>query len=495
LDKISRIHVKNKVDFYTGVNYANRLNQKPQFQTFFTFARLKKIYPLFLLLTFSVTLFSQKQIKPKLLGSPVVGSVTKNSARVWVAFRGEKINILLGDTAEKRVYYPINHNYITNKTGDVALTVDFAGLKPDHKYNVLVSLDRYGTNIECSFRTQADTSVKDFNFILGSCALMIPGAARAVFPGGADWIFTRMKKKNSEFMVWLGDEVYYLGKDFESYDGMFNLNVRLRKNFKKYSSFLSAQPNYAIWDDHDYGPDNACGDYVLKDSSLTVFKGMWPNTYPEGEEFRGNYFNFRYYDVEFFMTDTRFYRDHEGDTAGAFLGETQLVWLKNKLMMSDAAFKFIAMGSQVVNDNTFGESYCDYSNERNELLNFISNNNIKGVFFLTGDKHYSELSMRDWNGYPMYDFTCSPLTFPPLPRRLLGAYKNTYRVNKMDYALRNFGRISFSGEKGNRNMKIEIMGRKVVQYDFSRLVGDWSVNKTPKDSSVKSSLKNSLLFC
>ena len=59
----------------------------------------------------------------------------------------------------------------------------------------------------------------------------------------------------------------------------------------------------------------------------------------------------------------------------------------------------------------------------------------------------------------MYDFTCSPLTFPPLPRRLLGAYSNSNRVPGSDYGHRNFGRISFSGPLGDRSMKIEIIGR------------------------------------
>jgi alkaline phosphatase D len=390
----------------------------------------------------------------------VVGSVTKNSAKVWIAYRGKGQNILiLGDTAEKRVYYPTNLNYITNKKGDVALTMDFTGLKPDHRYNIIISIDGWGTNVKHSFKTQADTAYKDFNFILGSCALQMPGIARMVFPGGANWIFYRMKKKNSDFMVWLGDDVYYMKKDFSSYEGMFNLNVKLRKSFPLYRDFLAAQPHYTIWDDHDFGPDNCCNTFGLKDSSLKVFKGMWPNTYPEGNEFYGNYFSFRYYDAEFFMTDSRFFRDEPGDTAAAFFGETQMIWLKNKLLMSDATFKFIAVGSQVINDNSFGESYLEYPKERNELFDFVAKNNIKGVVFLTGDKHYSELSKLDWKGYPFYDFTCSPLTFPPLPRRLLGAYKNSYRVKNFDYGRRNFGRISFSGEKGNRDMKIEILGR------------------------------------
>lgn len=108
-----------------------------------------------------------------------------------------------------------------------------------------------------------------------------------------------MKQKQSDFMVWLGDDVYYLGKDYKSYEGMFDLNIRLRKSFRKYRTFLASQPHYAIWDDHDYGPNDCGKEYSLKDSSLKVFKGMWPNTYPEGVQFNGNYFNFRYYDAEF----------------------------------------------------------------------------------------------------------------------------------------------------------------------------------------------------
>jgi len=421
---------------------------------------VKKTGALFCFLGIAGLLFAQTVVKPKFIAGPVVGSVTKNSARVWIAYRGNGQNaLILGDTAEKKVYYPTNVSYITNSKGDVALTMDFTGLKPAHTYNILVSIDGWGANARYYFTTQADTAVKDFNFILGSCALQIPGVARAVFPGGTGWIFYRMKKKKSDFMVWLGDDVYYLGKNYRSYDGMFDLNVRVRKGFKKYRDFLGSQPSYAIWDDHDYGPNDCGREYALKDSSLKVFKGMWPNTYPTGEKFKGNYFNFRYYDAEFFMTDDRYYRDASGDSSGDFFGETQLIWLKNKLLMSDAAFKFVAIGSQVLNDNNFGESYADYSRERKELLDFISKNNIKGVVFLTGDKHYSELSKREWNGYPFYDFTCSPLTFPPLPRRLLGAYHNSYRVKHFDYPRRNFGRISFNGAAGNRNMKIEIFGR------------------------------------
>ena len=123
------------------------------------------------------------------------------------------------------------------------------------------------------------------------------------------------------------------------------------------------------------------------------------------------------------------------------------------------AFKFICIGSQVLNDNNFGESYAQYKRERNDLFDFIAKNNIKGVIFITGDKHYAEICKRDWNGYPLYDFTSSPLTSPPLPRRIFHALHNQWRIKGTDYPLKNFGKIWISGPAGNRNAKLEIYGR------------------------------------
>jgi alkaline phosphatase D len=127
--------------------------------------------------------------------------------------------------------------------------------------------------------------------------------------------------------------------------------------------------------------------------------------------------------------------------------------------MSDATFKFIAIGTQVLNENKFGETYHQYPKEQNELFEFIAKNNIKGVIFLTGDKHYSEICKKEVLGYPIIDYTSSPLTSPVLPRRLLGALKNPTRIPHTDYGHHSFGRITLSGPVGNRKCNIEICGR------------------------------------
>ncbi len=416
-------------------------------------------YPLFtLLLLVFIFAFAQNPEKARLISGPMVGSVTQTSARIWTAYKGDGLNLLiLIDTVDKSIHHPTGFNKINDSKGTVSLHSDFTDLLPGHVYKTDF-LKETGLRPRCIFTTQSDSAVKDFDFLAGSCALMNTDFSRFMFPGFSASIFETMRRKKSDFMLWLGDNVYYLGKQYGSYDNMFERNLKVRNYFPVLQFFLAQQPNYAIWDDHDYGWNDADRNFPLKDTALRVFKGFWPNTYDETDTLKGNHFTFRYYDAEFFMTDDRYYRDPEGDTTGAFLGNAQVEWLKEKLAKSDATFKFVCMGSQVLNDSYYGESYAKYPVERNKLLDFIAEKNIKGIIFITGDKHFSEMSRRDWKGYPMLDFTTSPLTAPVIKIRTSG-YVNKFSVPGTLLYRKNFGKISINGPVGNRVCKMEIFGK------------------------------------
>jgi len=449
----------------------------------------------FALALFPFILFSQNPEKARLVAGPVVGAVTKNSAKIWITYRGSGQNMMtLVDTADNTRYYASGFHRIDDHKGNTSLIMDFAGLSPEHVYKT-VFIDPLILHPKCVFETLADSAVKDLNFILGSCALMNTGFSRMIFPGDAIRIFFPMKRQKADFMLWLGDNIYYFSKNYSSYEGMFQRNLSIRKNFLTLRDFMASQPNYAIWDDHDYGWNDADKKFPLKDSSLAIFKGFWPNPYDEADtSIKGNYFNFRQYDAEFFMTDSRWYRDIEGDTAGAFLGKEQISWLKKKLKESDATFKFICTGSQVLNESYYGESYAKYPKERNELLDFIANNNIKGVIFLTGDKHYAELAKRDWKGYPIYDFTSSPLTSPVVPVRYLGLYKNTYSIHNTILYKKNFGKISITGPAGNRTCSLQLFGkggRKKWEYIINEHELERKEKTAPAIESKKKKRKKS----
>jgi alkaline phosphatase D len=439
------------------------------------------VYVLLLLIIPEIC-YPQNTSFPVLTAGPLVGSVTTNSAKVWISYKGSgQCSVSLLDTTDQTILNPTDALKTANSTGDTSMILNYAGLKAGHCYKITHTLTSDWTP-DCRFKTQLEAPVGDIDFLTGSCALLVTGFWRAFFPGADIRIYRHMARSNAEFMLWLGDNIYYLGKDYKSYDNMFARNIEVRSKFKLMRSFLAAQPNYAIWDDHDYGWNDADKKFPLKDSSLKVFRGFWPNTYEN--EVKQTYFTFRYSDADFFMTDGRWFRDTPGDTAGDFLGAEQLQWLKNKLLKSEATFKFICIGSQVINDNQHGESYAHYPIERNKLLDYIVDNNIKGVIFMTGDKHYTELSKRDWHGYTIYDFTSSPISSPVIPRKALRAFNNPYSVKGTVVYSKNYGRIKIIGTPGNRICKLETYGvGGKLRWDYS--IKSEELSRKDKTSKVE----------
>ena len=96
-----------------------------------------------------------------------------------------------------------------------------------------------------------------------------------------------------------------------------------------------------------------------------------------------------------------------------------------------------------------------YSAEYNELINFIKNQKINGVVFFSGDRHHSEIiKIENPNFYPLYDVTLSSYTAGI--SKVNGEEKSSiYRVKGTLVEENNFGKISISGPKENRTMKIK----------------------------------------
>lgn len=410
----------------------------------------------------------QNPEKPRLIAGPVIGAITGTNAKIWLCYKGHGDNIItLYDTIDKTYHYATRLEKINDKKGHFAMNMSFTNLCPGHVYKVQYNTDPLQPKPKSIFKTQEENPLADVRFLLGSCNYMSPGFARFVFPGAGIKIFSAMKRKRSDFMLWLGDNIYYMFKDYKGYDNMFTRQLKIRNKFYTLSDFMNGTANYSIWDDHDYGWNDADKNFPYKNDALKIFKGFWPNDYTTQDTFAGTYFTFKYADAEFFMTDNRWYLDAEGDTNGAYLGAQQLGWLKKKLSESSANFKFICTGSQVLSDAWYDDSYAKYPVERNNLLDYVADNNIGGVVFLTGDKHFTELSKRDWKGYPFYDFTCSPLTSPILPTKNLKGFINTYSIESTVLYKKNFGQISISGSGDARICKLEIFrnnGKKMWEY-------------------------------
>jgi alkaline phosphatase D len=146
-----------------------------------------------------------------------------------------------------------------------------------------------------------------------------------------------------------------------------------------------------------------------------------------------------------------------------------LHWLKNYLLHSQATFKIIATGSQVLNPLSTKDKLLFFPSEYYDLTNFIRTNNIEGVLFLTGDRHHSEIIKVERPGtYPLYDITVSSLTAGVVP--FVGPEANSpYRLIGIDK--HNYGKLSFSGARGERKLTVEYFDTKGIK------LGDWSIGE------------------
>lgn len=407
-----------------------------------------------LILCFIVLLPTLLAAQPKIISGPMYGHQTDTSAFIWVLVKDiPHLASPLGLEGDQPVlaYFP----ELEKKVNELAAQKEFDGI--DIK-ELNQSIQDYKTvNIHLYKRDAwrfrpikaSKKTPKNFSFMTGSCAFPYP--YKALKGKGKDFIFKSMGYMVSDFMLWLGDNVYYLDGEWRSPEKMFMKNVKMRTN-KHINEFIKSRPQYAVWDDHDYGPNDSDGSYAGKDSSLVIFQHFWANPSYGTDSVKGVFTNFSYEDVDFFLLDGRYHRK----PGVCMFGDGQLEWLKAKLKASTANFKIIASGNQMIAEvgSKIGECWKHYGQEKQELLNFLSEEKIEGVIFISGDRHYTELSYyaRE-DAYPLYEFTCSPLTSLANPT---GKMSNSYRAKSSLYAKQNFGRVSFSGPQAARECRIEV---------------------------------------
>jgi alkaline phosphatase D len=355
--------------------------------------------------------------------------------------------------------------------------IQLVNLDPGTAYEYEVLLDGKAVK-RSAFATktlwQNRRPAPDFTFLTGSCAYFNePAYDRPGKPYGNDSsIFETMAAMPADFMMWLGDNWYTRDADYHSVPGL-QYRAHRDRSLPVLQRFLQAMPHYAVWDDHDYGPNNSNKSYIFREQSREVFSQYWPNP-SFGEESKGIYTRYSFSDVDFFLLDGRYWSsagelpdsvNGQPNPAKKMYGDQQMEWLKNALLTSNASFKIIVTGSQALNPISIYDSFHHFPVEYHDFMNFLEQNHIPGILFLTGDRHHSEVvKLPRKNNYPLYDITSSPLT-SGVGGVLLGNEKdNPYRVPGTLVVTQNFAQISVSGPKGGRVLKLEFMdkGKQVL---------------------------------
>lgn len=265
---------------------------------------------------------------------------------------------------------------------DYAGHVLVPGLKPSQKYfyNVLLDGEPAMVRPYPSFSTAPALGEKGrVRFAFTSCL------GRDGFLPAAGW--ADMSRTEFDFVLLLGDNHYADSTE----------PVKLRAAYYDHRSSWSWQqiarstPVYAIWDDHDYGPNDSDGTTKGKEGSLATFTQFWANAAYGEPDNPGIYHKFTRRDVDFFLLDVRYHRTPNRATNVAnktMLGARQMVWLKRELLASRAPIKFIASGSEWQTDG-HADSWKSFLRERQEIFDFIREHRISGVILISGDRHFT----------------------------------------------------------------------------------------------------------
>ncbi len=441
------------ISLYTNYSFSNH-QLKPYS------SKMKKTYTLGVLIVLWSTIYAQNS---EIKSYPMVGYSTSKEVALWVqTTQKAEVSIQYFQTLKPQKKWhtaskaSLPKNFLVTK-----FIADSVMPGKKYSYEVWINKVKQNFNYPLKFSTPAiwkyQTDAPDFSVACGSGTYINDSLYdREGKPyGGAYEIFAQIANQKPDIMLWLGDNIYLRADEWNSRTGIAYRYTNTRANEGIRTIFASC-PNYAIWDDHDAGPNDCDASFWNINQTLDIFKLFWANPSYGIKNIKGAISFFNWSDVDFFLIDNRYYRDPNNleNQNKTMLGKAQKEWLKKALVYSHASFKIIIIGGQFLNTAKNFETYSNhgFKKERNEIINFIDKQKIKNIIFLTGDRHFTELShfLTQKNKIDIYDFTVSPLSSSPSTSAVRETNKNKEQGSLQ--IQRNFGILSFNGKKKDRNI-------------------------------------------
>ena len=288
-------------------------------------------------------------------------------------------------------------------------------------------------------------------------------------------VWTAVNAESPDLFVFLGDNIY---GDTEDMDVMRDKYRKLANN-SGFAKLRASTPTIAIWDDHDFGQDDAGLEYPEKEASRQVMLDFWDE--PADSERRtredGIYTAYEYGPegrrVQIILLDLRWNRTAlhavtlgklnpvriakdmgpyiaDEDPEAILLGEPQWSWLEEQLG-KPADLRIIGSSIQLLPEFSGWESWANFPDERRRLFSLLRKLDSKGVIIISGDTHWSELSqVDDATIYSLWEITSSGLT-----KEWKKVSPNVHRVGEA-YPEANYGLIEIDWESRSPSIAFSI---------------------------------------
>jgi phosphodiesterase/alkaline phosphatase D-like protein len=167
----------------------------------------------------------------------------------------------------------VRRELATDAATDHVVSVRIPGLLPGTAYRYRIAAQGEAREGVAPTQRYWGTAAEAAELVIaiGSCHYV--ANRNPVFRGGGgDYqIFDAIAARRPDLMLWLGDNVYLQTPDFLDPASMA-ARYRQNRSFAPLQKLLAATAHLAILDDHDYGPNDADGSYVLKGESQRLFQ-------------------------------------------------------------------------------------------------------------------------------------------------------------------------------------------------------------------------------
>jgi len=276
-------------------------------------------------------------------------------------------------------------------------------------------------------------------------------------------MWAQIAAQNPQLFLMIGDNVYG-DNGWDGDAGLASLRsaYALQASHPEFAAFRAKVPMQAVWDDHDFGLNDAGGSFPFRGWSETLFETFWgssdavkarPGVYestitgPEGKR------------VQVILLDTRFFRSDlkragwtkdrpplgsylpDADAGKTVLGEAQWAWLAGELA-KPADLRIVVSSTQVLTTAHQFEGWTNFPAERTRLLDLLGRRARSGLVLLSGDRHAGGIYKVDHGGETIRELTSSSLNlaFGDDIERATQREPDPARVGKF-YPIENYGLV------------------------------------------------------
>ncbi|MCX8237363.1 MAG: alkaline phosphatase D family protein [Akkermansiaceae bacterium] len=295
-------------------------------------------------------------------------------------------------------------------------------------------------------------------------------------------IFKVISADKPQAFLFMGDNIYADTSDPKVMKEKYRL-LNIQPDYAAFSKSVLILP---IWDDHDYGLNDAGREFEMKETSAKLFFEAFnfpaehevrktPGVYhsrimgPEGKR------------LQIIMLDTRYFRSplvkvKEGKRKvyvpqtgpeATILGEVQWKWLTSELK-KPAELRIIVSSIQIINNKHRFEKWANMPDERKKFLELLRTSKSGPTILLSGDRHLGEVCQISHHfshlPFELYEMTTSGMTHAGAPddpslHRVPGTYTRAINYGLID--------IDWTNKKPSATLSVKNLQGKAESLTFA----------------------------